>query len=95
MSKVTKWEATASAVREAVVDSEKSHHCNHCFRVGGPEQFKRCKQCKSVLYCSMECQKAQWQEHKLLCQAICQFSNSELREFKDPACISHLTQGCQ
>ena len=89
MSKVAK---RASAGREAVVDSEKSRHCKHCFRVGGPEQFKRCKQCKSVLYCSMECQKAQWQEHKLLCQAISQLSNSELREFKDPACVSHLTR---
>ena len=88
MSKVAK---RASAGREAVVDSEKSRHCKHCFRVGGPEQFKRCKQCKSVLYCSMECQKAQWQEHKLLCQAISQLSNSESREFKDPACVSHLT----
>ena len=91
MPKVAKREATASAGREAVVDSEKSHHCNHCFRVGGPAQFKRCKQCKSVLYCSMECQKAQWQEHKLLCQAISQLSNTESREFKDPACVGHLT----
>ena len=39
----------------------------------------------------MGCQKAQWQEHKLLCQAISQLSNSESREFKDPACVSHLT----
>ena len=36
-------------------------------------------------------QKAQWQEHKLLCQAISQLSNSESREFNDPACVSHLT----
>ena len=36
-------------------------------------------------------QKAQWQEHKLLCQAVSQLSNSESREFKDPACVSPLT----
>ena len=69
MLKVTKWEATASAGWEAVIDSEKSHHCNHCFRVGGPEQF-------IVLI-----PKAQWQEHKLLCHAVSQLSNSESREF--------------
>ena len=91
MPKVTKREATASTGWEAVVDSEKSQHCNHCFRVGGPEQFKRRKQCRSVLYCSMVCQKAQWQEHKLLCHAISQLSNCESREFWDPACVSHLT----
>lgn len=85
MPTVAKREATASAGWEAVLDSEKSHNCNHCFTVGGLERFKRCKRCKSVLYCSMECQKAQWQEHKLLCQAISQLSNSESREFKDPA----------
>ena len=90
MPTVAKREVTASAGWEAVQDSEKSHNCNHCFTVGGPERFKRCKRCKSVLYCSMECQKAQWQEHKLLCQAISQLSNSESREFKDPACVSHL-----
>ena len=57
------------------------------------EQFKRCKQCKSVWYCSVECQRAQWQEHKLLCQAISYSSNPESKELKDPACVSHLTPG--
>ena len=49
----------ARGCRKSLNGRRLPHHCNHCFRVGGPEQFKRCKQCKSVLYCSMECQKAQ------------------------------------
>ena len=39
----------------------------------------------------MECQGAHWQEHKVLCQAITHLSNCDTKEFKDPACVSHLT----
>ena len=30
----------------------------------------RCSQCKSVWYCSAECQKADWKQHKVLCKTF-------------------------
>ncbi|RUS15111.1 hypothetical protein BC937DRAFT_92885 [Endogone sp. FLAS-F59071] len=32
------------------------------------ESFKRCKRCRSVWYCSVECQRTDWKEHKRTCQ---------------------------
>ena len=73
-------------------DEKQYHQCNQCCKGGGgQEQLTRCKQCKSVRYCSVECQRAQWQEHKLLCQAISHLSKPESKESKDPACVSHST----
>ncbi len=37
------------------------------FKCGDPIPFKRCAQCKSVYYCSKECQLADWRLHKLCC----------------------------
>lgn len=30
-------------------------------------QMKRCSKCKVVHYCSVKCQAADWQKHKLIC----------------------------
>lgn len=37
------------------------------FKCNDPIPFKRCAKCKSVYYCSKECQVADWQLHKLCC----------------------------
>jgi len=43
-------------------------HCGHCSVLEEDGQkFKLCAQCKEVCYCSRECQKAHWQEHKKVC----------------------------
>ena len=42
----------------------------------------------------MRCQKSQWPEHKVLCQAInhlSEASTNKSKDFIDPACVSHLT----
>ena len=39
----------------------------------------------------MECQGAHWKDHRLLCQAIGHLSSRDSKEFRDHACVSHLT----
>ena len=41
-----------------------------------------CKNCKTVRYCSEECQKAQWNEHKIICSAISELSKKLFTEEK-------------
>ncbi|CAE8602612.1 unnamed protein product [Polarella glacialis] len=38
--------------------------CSFC---GAAFAHKRCGSCRSVAYCSVECQKSDWKEHKLAC----------------------------
>ncbi|KAJ7693772.1 hypothetical protein B0H16DRAFT_1751399 [Mycena metata] len=38
-----------------------------CGRVDGKAAMKRCKGCKRACYCSRECQRDDWAEHKQLC----------------------------
>lgn len=42
-------------------------HCGGCAARG--EHFKFCAACRAVSYCSAECQKAHWKEHKAACRA--------------------------
>ena len=42
-------------------------HCNHC---GKDNSSMLCTGCKSVLYCSKQCQKDNWVTHKPFCTAI-------------------------
>jgi hypothetical protein len=48
--------------------------CSHCFKK--VPHFKICSQCKLFKYCSPECQKSDWQEHKLVCKALAGLSTS-------------------
>ncbi|KAI0667934.1 hypothetical protein C8Q78DRAFT_1051105 [Trametes maxima] len=42
--------------------------CNHCFATAGEKKLFACSRCKAQTYCSRECQKADWQNHKGACQ---------------------------
>ncbi|KAI0750175.1 hypothetical protein C8Q80DRAFT_1269923 [Daedaleopsis nitida] len=42
--------------------------CNNCYITGDKKALFACSQCKAMRYCSRECQKADWQSHKPLCQ---------------------------
>ena len=45
--------------------------CGHCGRKEEPrEKFKKCGKCENVCYCSRECQKTHWKEHKVLCKLV-------------------------
>ena len=41
--------------------------CNTCDR---PDAAKMCQRCKVVLYCSLECQKRDWSDHKHICPRL-------------------------
>lgn len=43
--------------------------CIVCQKLG--EKLKKCSRCCSVMYCSRVCQKEGWQDHKIICDAIC------------------------
>jgi hypothetical protein len=50
-----------------------SNRCNFCLQspslMAPSEKMLRCSRCRSVLYCSQACQKADWAEHKPECAA--------------------------
>ncbi len=52
--------STVNAASGAVSESTCSMCAKSC--------TKRCSVCKKVFYCSQECQKADWKEHKRLCK---------------------------
>ena len=77
-------------------DKMKSHHCNNCLKqetVSG--EFNICSVCKLVRYCSRNCQKKHWGEHKTLCTAIRNLSVPKEKGLGDSAdanvFASHLT----
>ena len=41
-------------------------HCENCKK----DATKRCSKCKSVWYCSRECQVQNWKDHKATCIII-------------------------
>ena len=42
--------------------------CANCDKADNPETpFKRCSRCQTSYYCSKDCQKADWKEHKKSC----------------------------
>jgi hypothetical protein len=58
--------AAAQAQAQAQVQAAPSSNaCPGCDRVAS----KSCTACRSVSYCSVECQRANWKEHKATCRA--------------------------
>jgi hypothetical protein len=61
------------AKREAVVKKHTASPCAPCANPlcsnmeVEPKEFLRCGQCKAVAYCSRECQKKNWKNHKQCC----------------------------
>jgi len=55
------------AVAEAAVSFKpKEKECNQC----GSQSKMRCSACLQVFYCSKDCQKRDWPEHKQLCATL-------------------------
>ena len=44
--------------------------CDHCRRGGGENAPSFCGRCRSRVYCSVECQRANWPSHKAQCRDL-------------------------
>jgi hypothetical protein len=54
--------------------------CGHCGSRERPNnKFKKCSACKVVYYCSRNCQKHNWSNHKTQCKSL-RLSKKEARE---------------
>ncbi|KAI0750189.1 hypothetical protein C8Q80DRAFT_676537 [Daedaleopsis nitida] len=45
-----------------------SRKCNTCYTSGDKRELFNCSRCRSVTYCSKECQRADWKKHKPICE---------------------------
>ena len=43
-------------------------NCTHCKK--SESEMQRCSKCHNAYYCSLQCQKADWKEHKLECGVV-------------------------
>jgi hypothetical protein len=46
----------------------KKVECNTCHKKFPYTKMKKCSRCRNATYCSVECQKSDWESHKLTCQ---------------------------
>jgi hypothetical protein len=54
---------------KAVGSTEHSLCCNKCkVKESEDKKFLKCGRCEGVVYCSKECQKNDWAEHKAVCK---------------------------
>jgi hypothetical protein len=47
-----------------------NHHCTHPKRIVERRKLRCCSRCRSVTYCSRECQVADWSDHKEFCDEV-------------------------
>eukprot|EP00743_Colponemidia_sp_Colp-15_P008046 GILK01008719.1.p1 GENE.GILK01008719.1~~GILK01008719.1.p1 ORF type:complete len:502 (-),score=77.64 GILK01008719.1:206-1711(-) len=49
-------------------------NCHFCFKDAGDTSLQRCAKCKLVRYCSRDCQRIDWAQHKAECECITRIS---------------------
>jgi hypothetical protein len=47
----------------------------------GEDADKICGACKCAKYCSIECQRADWSEHKLICSQLAKHGSKDIKKF--------------
>ena len=53
--------------KEIIIKKNGTEWCEICDQFKPVIDFKKCGQCKCQRYCSRECQKSDWKEHKKVC----------------------------
>jgi len=66
--------AKATPGGQGVVTETTESRCNNCQQVK-TSLLQRCSRCKTVHYCSVQCQTQHWPHHKKLCKAINSIEN--------------------
>jgi hypothetical protein len=54
--------------KKHLIKHEAVEWCNGCKEFKPFADFKKCGQCQCERYCSRECQKSHWKEHKKVCE---------------------------
>jgi hypothetical protein len=68
------------------------YECNHCKMISYlGDSYKLCSKCKSVHYCSVDCQKQGWKIHKMVCDPLSQETGDILHEIIRKICTRQLT----
>ncbi|KAF9067976.1 hypothetical protein BDP27DRAFT_857555 [Rhodocollybia butyracea] len=49
--------------------------CHSCFIERAEKNISRCSKCRSVAYCSSDCQKKDWPSHKAICKSLYAIEN--------------------
>lgn len=55
----------------------KMNHCGVC----GEDAYKICSACKCAKYCSIDCQRADWTGHKLVCKELKKHGAKDIQKF--------------
>lgn len=64
----------SALVRDAARQKKRQLFPNKCYKCCVKDGGKRCGRCKTVKYCSAECQRADWAEHKSECGLVPQMN---------------------
>ena len=79
-------------------ESELEEHQHRCLAEGCEYiGFHRCTGCRQLYYCSQECQRAHWPQHKSTCQTIRRikdFQKQRLENAKDGPFQQSISQEC-
>jgi hypothetical protein len=65
-----KYCSCLEAIRAANAELPKTDVCAECHVQLPKSEMKRCSKCMKVVYCSRDCQAAQWSEHKQTCGSM-------------------------
>eukprot|EP00040_Diaphanoeca_grandis_P013982 m.70696 g.70696 ORF g.70696 m.70696 type:complete len:345 (-) comp24262_c0_seq1:20-1054(-) len=66
-------------------------HCHNCQKLPATSELRRCSKCKTVKYCSEDCQRNNWRTHKHVCMAPTDPTPSRQLTFQ---CAPKTTKGC-
>jgi hypothetical protein len=55
---------------QKVIKTELLHRCEECNTAASKKDLKLCGNCRTIFYCSKDCQEKNWKIHKLVCKTL-------------------------